>query len=123
MSNWTPFPLVYQLDARLAVTEHSRNIGRRITLADVPEQELEIWSSCHFDAVWLMGVWQTGERSRTLALNNALFIGEWTGALANWTPADVISSPFSIAQYSVAEALGGEAGLAEFRKRLARRGI
>ena len=123
MSSWIPYSLVHQLDARVAVAEHSRRIGRRITLAEVPEEELEKWSSCHFDAVWLMGVWQTGEHSRTLALNNPRLIGEWASALPNWTPADVISSPFSISQYSVAQALGGEVALAEFRKRLAGRGI
>jgi len=124
MSRWISFPLVYQLDARVSLAQHSRKTGRRITLEDLPdEEEFETWSNYHFDAVWFMGVWETGERSRSLALNKHPLIDEWKGVLANWTPADVIPSPFSVARYSVAEALGGEVALAKFRERLARRDI
>jgi glycosidase len=123
MTNWIQFPLVYQLDARLWLAQHSRKIGRPITLAEVPEAELERWSNCHFDAVWLMGVWQSGERSRSLALNNRRLNDQWKSAVPDWKAADVASSPFSIADYRVAESLGGEAALAELRKRLTQRGI
>jgi Alpha amylase, catalytic domain len=117
------FPLVYQLDARLLLAQHSRKIGRAITLAEIPEAELKRWSNCHFDAVWLMGVWQTGETSRRLALNNSLLIDEWKSLVPDWEATDVASSPFSIANYRVAQSLGGNAALAEFRQRLAQRGI
>jgi glycosidase len=123
MNRRLPFPLVYQLDARLLLAQHSRKIGRAVTLAEVPEVELKRWSDCHFDAVWLMGVWQTGEASRSLALNSSRLIDEWKSLVPDWEAADVASSPFSIADYRVAQSLGGEAALAEFRQRLAKRGI
>jgi len=123
MNRRLPFPLVYQLDARLLLAQHSRKIGRPVTLAEVSEAELKRWSNCHFDAVWLMGVWQTGEASRSLALNNSRLIDEWKSLVPDWEAADVASSPFSIADYRVAQFLGGEAALGEFRQRLAQRGI
>ena len=104
-------------------TNSPKSCGRTITLSEVPDAEIEKWSASHFDAIWLMGVWQTGEQSRTLALNNASHPGEWTDLLPDWKPDDVVASPYSIAGYRVADTLGGPAALAELRKRLARRGI
>src|SRR5437660_7822081 len=123
MTIWIPVPLVHPLEARPWLAQNSRKIGAPVTLAEVPEAELKRWSNCHFDAVWLMGVWQTGERSRSLALNNPRLIDEWKSVLPDWEAADAASSPFSVADYRVEQSLGGEAALAEFRKRLAHRGI
>ena len=123
ISRQLSFPLVYQLDARLLVVQHSRKTGRPLTLAEVPEEELNRWSDCRYDAVWLMGVWQTGDASRRLALNSSVLIDEWKSLVPDWEAADVVSSPFSIADYRLAPSLGGEAALAEFRQRLAQRGI
>src|SRR6266446_2642542 len=123
MTNWIQFPLVFQLDARLWLAQQSRKIGRPVTLAEVPKAELKRWSDYHFDAVWLMGVWQTGERSRSLALNNPRLNDEWKSVLPDWEAADSASSPFSVADYRVDQSLGGEAALAELRERLAHRGI
>jgi len=123
MNRRLPFPLVYQLDARLLLAQHSREIGRSVTIVEVPEAELNKWSNCHYDAVWLMGVWQTGETSRNLALKSSLLIDEWKSLVPDWEAFDVASSPFSIADYHVAQSLGGQAALAEFRRRLADRGI
>jgi hypothetical protein len=124
MNRRFPFPLVFPaFDVRLLLAQRSQEIGRPVTLADVPEAELKGWSNCHYDAVWLMGVWQTGEASRSLALSSSLQIEEWKSLVPDWQAADVASSPFSIADYRVAQSLGGEAALAEFRRRLAQRGI
>jgi hypothetical protein len=71
-------------------------LGRTITLSEVPDAEIEKWSAYHFDTIWLMGVWQTGEQSRTLALNNASHPGEWTDILPDWKPDDVVASPYSM---------------------------
>jgi glycosidase len=123
MNRWISFPLVYQLDARVSLVEFSRGTDAPMTLAEFPETELKKWSDCRFDAVWLTGVWQTGEASRSFALNSSLLTDELKSLVPDWEAADVASSPFSIADYRVAQSLGGEAALAEFRQRLAQRGI
>jgi glycosidase len=121
--NWVQFPLVYHLDARVWLAELSSEIGRQITLAEVPDAEIEKWSGSHFDAVWLMGVWQTGEQSRILALNNPRLRDDWTAVIPEWKLDDVVASPYSITDYRVAETLGGEPALFDLRKRLAQRGL
>ena len=44
-------------------------------------------------------------------------------ALPGWREADVAGSPYAIADYQVPPALGGEAGLAEFRRQLRAQGL
>jgi glycosidase len=122
-SSWVQFPLIYNFDVRVWIRQLSKEIGRRVTLSEVPDAEIAKWSSSHFDAIWLMGVWQTGEQSRIMALNNPRLTDEGAALLPEWKSDDVVASPYSIADYRVAETLGGEAALAEFRKRLAKRGI
>ena len=79
-SSWVQFPLIYYLDVRVWVSKLSRELGRTITLSEVRMRSSKSGVS-HFDAIWLMGVWQTGEESRTLALNNPSHSGEWADIL------------------------------------------
>ena len=65
-----------------------------------------------------MGVWQPSEYSRRLALAYPEFVASFAKALPDWGPKDIASSPYSVAAYSVADALGGDAALAEFRDKL-----
>jgi hypothetical protein len=68
-SSWVQFPFIYDFDVRVVLSQLSKEIGRTITLSEVPDSEIKKWRTYHFDAIWLMGVWQTGEQSRILALN------------------------------------------------------
>ena len=122
-STWVQFPFIYYFDVRVWLRQLSKEIGRRITLSEIPNSEIEKWSTSHFDAIWLMGLWQTGEQSRIMALDNPHVTEERAALLPDWRSDDVVASPYSIADYRVAEALGGEAALAKLRKRLAQRGI
>jgi glycosidase len=121
--SWVQFPLIYNLDARVQLRQLSEECGRTITLAEVPDAEIEKWSASHFDAIWLLGVWETGTQSRLLALNNLHLTDESTALVPDWKSDDIFGSPYAIADYRVAAALGGEPALAEFRSRLAQRGL
>ena len=52
--SWVQFPLIYNLDARVQLRQLSEESGRTITLAEVPDAEIEKWSASHFDAIWLL---------------------------------------------------------------------
>jgi glycosidase len=93
-------------------------MGRAITLAEAPDSELERWQRLGFTHIWLMGVWTGGPRGREQALNNTDLSKAYSEALPGWTPEDVSSSPYAITEYRVAPALGGEAGIKNFRERL-----
>jgi glycosidase len=123
MTSWVQFPLIYNFDIRLYLRQLSKENGRTMTLAEVPESEIDKWCASHFDAIWILGVWQSGNKSRIMALDN-LHLTEHSAALVpDWKSDDIFPSPYSIADYCVAEALGGDLELADFKRRLAERGI
>lgn len=111
-------PLLYEINTRCWLRELSEQLNRKITLANVPEEDLAGWQRLGFTHVWLMGVWTTGARGRELALSEPSLMQAYDEALPRWRKTDVAGSPYSIAAYAVPAALGGDAGLAKFRERL-----
>ncbi len=93
------------------------------SLDDVPDAELDAWADRGFELMWLMGVWARGPLGVALARDNRVAWPEYALALPDWTPADVVGSPFAVHDYVVSPRLGGRDALARFRERLARRGL
>jgi len=119
----TTHPIVLEVNARVLIRSLSDLAGHAITLGTIPEEILETWSSEGLDAIWLMGVWTTGEIGRQKALEHQGLMDEYKKALPDVTPEDVIGSPYAVQAYEVSPILGGENGLKELRSRLASRGI
>lgn len=120
----TDHPLLYEINTRLWVRELAgRRKGDGATLADVPESALEEIAGLHFDLVWLMGVWQTGEAGLRLARQLPQLEAEYRQTLADLKPEDIIGSPYAVGDYKASPLLGGREGLAGFRRRLAQRGL
>ena len=116
-------PLLYEINTRCWLRELSDRHQRAVTLATVPDAEFVRWQKLGFTHLWLMGVWPTGPRARALALNEPGLRRAYDEVLPGWRDEDVGGSPYSIAAYEVAPALGGEAGLKEFRAKLHRHGM
>jgi hypothetical protein len=116
MRRCSDHPLVYEINTRVWL----RELGRA-SLADVPDAALRRLSA--FDYVWLMGVWQTGPEARARALAQEALRQGYDAARPDWRAGDVAASPYAVADYRVADELGGPAGLAALRARLARRGV
>jgi hypothetical protein len=116
-------PLVYEINTRCWLRELSADVGRSLTLADVPESEMTAWRDRGFTHVWLMGVWQTGPKGREAALCDARTRRSYAEALPDWRADDVTGSPYAVASYAVAAELGGDAALAAFRSRLRAAGL
>lgn len=116
-------PCTYQIFARYWMHELSRAAGRRLTLADVPDAALDHLADLGVDYVYLTGVFTLGEEGRRISREHAPFRADYDRSLPGWTEADVVGSPFAVARYAVDPAFGGDAALAELRRRLAARGI
>ncbi len=116
-------PLLYELNTRCWLRQLSDQRGAPVTLGNVPEEEFARWRELGFTHLWLMGVWPTGPRSRAVALQSPELRGAFDAVLPDWQDADVAGSPYAIAAYQVAPALGGEAGLKRFRQQLKARGL
>src|SRR6516165_6594423 len=117
------YPSLYQINTRVWLERLSREAGRQITLADIDDATIDAFAERGFDWIWLLSVWQTGAAGRTVSRSNPQWRTEFKSILPDLTEDDICGSGFAITAYTVSEALGGESALAQFRERLARRGI
>jgi hypothetical protein len=116
-------PLLYQVNTRVLLAERGLDLGRPATLDDVPDAFLDDVAAHGFDWVWMLGVWQTGEAGRDVSASNAAWLAEYHEALPDFTPEDVVGSPFAIVDYGVHRDFGGDDALARLRARLTDRGL
>ncbi len=116
-------PFVYEINTWPWLHALSRDEGRRIDLASVPDRQWDRIADLGFDAVWLMGVWQRSPAGVAIALDNDGLTASFAAALPDWAAADVVGSPYCVRDYVVDEHLGGPMGLAAARAALAARGV
>jgi glycosidase len=119
----TKHPILYEVNVRVLLNEVSAREGKRVTLGTLPDRILDEWAGLGFDAVWLMGVWTIGEISRSISRTHEGLLAEYRKVLSDFTEEDVAGSPYSVLEYVVPRALGGNAGLKKLRGRLADRGM
>jgi hypothetical protein len=117
------YPALFQINTRVWLTELSRGLGRRATLEDVPDAELDRLAEMGFDWVWLLSVWQTGLAGQHASRTNPEWRHEFHETLPDLTDGDIPGSGFAITGYTVHRDLGGDAALARLRERLRARGL
>jgi hypothetical protein len=117
-----PHPLVYEIHTRCWLRELADRLGRPLTLAEVPEVEMDQWQRWGFTHIWLMGVWSIGPEVRAFSRRRLARRRQQEG-MPDLQADDIHGSPYAIAGYAVDAALGGGAALASFRQRLAARGL
>jgi hypothetical protein len=118
-----PHPHLYEINTWAWLEKLSARLGRRITLADVPDSEWDALARLGFDIVWLMGVWQRSAESRKIKLANPANHPDFDRALPGWKPEDVIGSPYAVAQYVPDARMGGWDALDVAREKLRARGM
>jgi hypothetical protein len=117
------YPLLYQINTRVWLTDLSRKLGRTATIDDFPDAELDRVVEMGFDWVWFLSVWQTGLAGQTVSRSNPEWRKEFQDTLPDLRDEDIPGSGFAITGYRVHEALGGDAALARLRERLRQRGL
>jgi len=117
------FPLLYQVNTRVWMTELSQKLGHPATLDDIPDQELDKLAASGFDWIWFLSVWQTGKEGQRISRQNPGWRKEFQHTLPDLKEEDIAGSGFAIIRYSVSEQLGGDVALSRLRKRLQKRGL
>jgi hypothetical protein len=117
------YPALFQVNTRVRLSELATALGRRATLDDIPEAELDRLARDGFDLVWFLGVWQTGEAARRVSGSKPEWLAEFRRTLRDFRDADVSGSPFAVRDYHVHEEFGGDEALARLRERLRQRGL
>jgi Alpha amylase, catalytic domain len=112
---------LYQINTRVYLTELSRRFGRRATLDDIPDSELDRLAAMGFDWVWFLSVWQTGQAGQRISRSNPEWRKEFQETLPDLREEDIAGSGFAITGYVVHNQLGGTAALLRLHERLQKR--
>ena len=120
---WPKNPIIYEINVWVWLHELSQRYQRSITLATVPPEEWDGIAGLGVDAVWLMGVWERSSVGIHIARQHGDLQTEYQRVLADFSPEDVVGSPYCVHRYVVDEYLGGPKGLAVAREALAERNI
>jgi glycosidase len=123
MSFGTRHPTVFEINTWVWLAELGRRAGRALTLADVPQAEIERLAACGFDAVWLMGVWERSPAARAVSRSHAGWLEEYRRLLPDLDERDIVGSPYAIKGYRVEPSFGGDEELGHLRRRLASAGM
>jgi hypothetical protein len=117
------YPMLYQINTRVWLTELSRDLGRPATLDDIPDAELDRLAEMGFDWIWFLSVWQTGPAGQRVSRGNQQWRREFQETLPDLREEDILGSGFAITGYTVHRSLGGDAALAGLRERLRQRSM
>ena len=117
------YPSLYQINTRIWLTDLSRSLGRRATLDDIPDAELDHFAEGGFDWIWFLSVWQTGQAAQRISRENQDWRNEFRETLPDLRENDIVGSGFAVAAYTVNDQLGGDAALDRLRERLGKRGL
>jgi len=117
------YPLLYQINTHVWLTELSRDLRRPATLDDIPDVALDRLAEMGLDWVWFLSVWQTGLWGQQISRSNDEWRKEFAETLPDLREEDIAGSGFAITGYTVHQALGGDAALALLRERLQKRSL
>lgn len=112
---------IYEINTATWLSRLSQQYNQPITLANVPDDEIDRLAKFGMDTVWLMGVWQRSPVAAEISRNDANFHAELRELLPDFTSDDIIGSAYAIKSYTIDERFGGEAALQAFRRQLAAR--
>jgi hypothetical protein len=117
------YPALYQINTRVWLTKLARDLGRAVTLDDIPDAELDRIADMGFDWIWLLSVWTTGLAGQAMSRSNRDWRKEFEDTLPDLSEDDIAGSGFAITAYTVHPELGGDLALARLRKRLRQRNL
>lgn len=107
---WMPSVVMIARNTLVWLDQLSKKYEREIkTLSDIPDQELDLLAQQGFTVLWLIGLWNRSSISKK--------IKHWCG-----NP-DAESSAYSLKEYRIDPAIGGDSALDNLRHRAWQRGI
>jgi glycosidase len=107
---WMPNTVLMAKSTLVWLFQLSQKYEQEITRLDqIPDEELDELSRRGFTGLWLIGLWERSNASKT--------IKQWTG-----NP-EAAASAYSLYDYDIAGELGGWGALCSLRERCMRRGI
>lgn len=123
MSQWTKYPVFYEINTFVWLSELSKRYQQKISLENVPAEEWDALAKSGIDVVWLQGVWERSPEGIRISASNEMLRQEFINALPDFEEDDNLGSAYCVRRYEVDQRLGGKDGLAEARRQLITRRI
>src|ERR1700675_1005183 len=115
---------IYQINTRVWLQELSGKLGRKVSVADIPNAKLDQFASSGFELIWFSGIWKTGAAGQKVSASNPDWRPAYQETLgASLREADICGSPFAVQEYVVHPDFGGNEALRLLRDRLHERGL
>jgi hypothetical protein len=86
------YPSLYQINTRVWLTSLSADLGRKATLDDIPDAELDRLAGMGFDWIWLLSVWRTGAVAQQISRKNPEWRHEFQETLPDLREEDIAGS-------------------------------
>lgn len=107
---WMPQLVMIAKNAYVWLDQLTKKYGRPIkSLAEIPDEELDIYGRWGITGLWLIGLWERSDASKRI---KQMMGNE-----------DAVASAYSLYDYQIARALGGEEACQNLRERAWQRGI
>lgn len=117
------FPMLYQARPRRMMQELRATGISAPGLADVPDQWFARLAGLGFDWIYLLGIWQTGMKSREVSIHHPAIAVHHESHLPGCREQDVCGSPFAIESYILHQDFGPPESLQVFRDKANRHGL
>lgn len=114
---------IYEINTRVWLGELSLKYKKPIKFSNIPAAEIKKIKDFGFDAVWLMGIWEPSNVSRSIALRNRFLINECRVSLPDLMPPDIVSSCYAIKEYKVSSLIGTKDDILFFKNTINKLGI
>lgn len=116
-------PHILEINTRLWLKRLREKHNQNFTLDTVPLSYWEQYKTLGFDAVWLLGVWQTSAGAQEVARNHPDINKQIADIKPGYSKEDIAASPFAVYDYNVDIDLGGNDSLLLLKKTLNDMGI
>src|SRR3954468_7671186 len=93
LSVWPRFPVLYEINTWIWLTELSRKYGKPIDLSSVPHPEWDAVAARGINGAWLMGVWERSPAGAAIANRNSGLLEDFRKVLPDFRLEDNVGSP------------------------------
>ncbi len=111
---WVKHPLILEINTLPWLHHLSEKFQEDITLQNIPDSVILDFEN--YNAIWLMGVWQRSKISEKIAQEHKELQDDFQQGLPDYTPADIIGSPYAVKNYEPDPRIGGNNGLHNIHK-------
>jgi glycosidase len=115
--------ILYEINTPVWLNSLSLKYGHSVTLAEVPDSEIEKLADMGVDCVWLMGIWERSPRAVEIERAAEGHTETFENVLPDFSEDDFIGSAYSVKSYTINSDFGDHESLATLRQNLRNKGI